>query len=54
MKSQMAKNRPLKIDYVAIVDPRNLEPLKKIEHPCLAAAAIRLGKTRLIDNIFLD
>lgn len=41
------------IDYVAVVDPETLTPFKKITGQCLIALAVRIGKTRLIDNIIL-
>ena len=42
-----------RIDYIAVVDPETLEPMKKIRRPALLAAAVRIGKTRLIDNIII-
>ena len=39
------------VDYLEIVHPETLQPLKKIRPPCLIAAAVRIGKTRLIDNL---
>jgi pantoate--beta-alanine ligase len=42
-----------KVDYIALVDPMTLEPMKKIVRPALLAAAVRIGKTRLIDNIVI-
>lgn len=38
------------IDYVEIVDSDNLESVQKIEKSVLAAIAVKIGKTRLIDN----
>lgn len=43
--------RPNRIDYVALVDPRTFEPVSKLRRTALLAAAIRLGRTRLIDNV---
>lgn len=40
-----------KIDYIAIVNPETLEPVKKIKGEVLVALAVRIGKTRLIDNM---
>lgn len=37
-------------DYLELVDPDTLKPLRVVDRPALAAAAVRLGKTRLIDN----
>jgi pantoate--beta-alanine ligase len=42
------------VDYLECVDPDTLEPLEKIEGPALVAGAIRVGRTRLIDNIALE
>lgn len=41
----------LKIDYVEIVDPEELQPLKKIDDEALIALAVYCGQTRLIDNL---
>ena len=38
------------IDYVAIVDVNTLEDIKTIEGEALAALAVKIGATRLIDN----
>jgi len=42
------------IDYISIADPQTLEELSTIEGPALASLAVRIGKTRLIDNILLE
>lgn len=43
------------IDYVAVVDNENLEPIEKIgETPVLVAIAVRFDNIRLIDNIVLN
>ncbi len=42
------------IDYVSIVNAETLEPLKQIQGNILIALAVKLGKTRLIDNIQLE
>ncbi|MFH1406391.1 MAG: pantoate--beta-alanine ligase, partial [Candidatus Omnitrophota bacterium] len=39
-----------KVEYIKIVDPASLGPVKKIKHDVLIAVAVRIGKTRLIDN----
>lgn len=41
------------IEYVAIVDPDTLEPVRTVDRPALAAVAARVGTTRLIDNVTL-
>ena len=42
------------VDYVAIADPRTLEPLSQAEAGTIVALAARVGRTRLIDNVVLD
>jgi pantoate--beta-alanine ligase len=42
-----------KVDYIVLADPETLRSMKKIRRPALLAAAIRIGKTRLIDNIII-
>ncbi len=41
------------IDYVEIVDPDEIVPLGRIEREALLALAVRVGSTRLIDNVLL-
>ena len=50
MKSMIEAKTHTKIDYVEIVDPETMQPLKRIEDKALIALAVFLGKTRLIDN----
>ena len=40
-------------DYVALVDPAGFEPAKQAEPGHVLAAAARVGRTRLIDNVIL-
>jgi len=42
------------IDYVAVVDAATLEELERIEGATLIALAVKLGKTRLIDNVRVE
>ena len=39
------------IDYIALCNPQNMEPLEKIAGPVMLLGAIGLGKVRLIDNL---
>lgn len=41
-------------EYVAVVDADTLEPLTQLGRPAVLAAAVRLGQTRLIDNVRLE
>lgn len=42
------------IDYVSVADAVSLEELTAIDRPALASLAVRIGGTRLIDNVLLD
>ncbi|MFC2009627.1 pantoate--beta-alanine ligase [Chloroflexota bacterium] len=51
----LIQEEPLaKIDYVSIADPATLEELADIKGPALVSIAVRIGKTRVIDNIILE
>lgn len=41
------------IDYLSICDPETLIDVERIDRPALMALAVRVGKTRLIDNTIL-
>jgi pantoate--beta-alanine ligase len=43
--------RPDAIDYLALVDPITFEPLPRLGRRGLLIGAIRIGRTRLIDNM---
>ncbi len=52
---RMIAAEPLaRIDYVSIVDEESLQPVQRLEGRCLAALAVWIGKTRLIDNCILE
>lgn len=40
-----------RLDYVRLVDSAALEPVRRLDHGTTLAAAIFLGRTRLIDNL---
>lgn len=42
-----------RVDYAEIVDDETLEPLQKVERKALVVLAVRVGKTRLLDNTLL-
>ncbi len=45
---------PCQIDYISIVDPDTMQPVPRIAGPVLVALAVRIGRTRLIDNLTVD
>jgi len=54
MTSLISKEPLAKIEYVSIANAQTLEELSKIDSPALASLAVRIGKTRLIDNMLLE
>ena len=54
MASLIQEEHLAQIDYVSIADTETLEELSLIDHPALASLAVRIGKTRLIDNMLLE
>lgn len=53
--AEMLEEEPdAEIDYVAIVNASTLEDVTTVAGECLAALAVRIGKTRLIDNVKLN
>jgi len=42
------------IDYVSIADTETLEELEEIKPPALVSLAVKIGETRLIDNLVLE
>jgi pantoate--beta-alanine ligase len=54
MTSLISKEPLAKIEYVSIADAETLEELTEIDKPALASLAVRIGKTRLIDNMLLE
>ncbi len=42
------------VDYAEIVDADTFEPVTRIARPCYALLAVFLGRTRLIDNLYVE
>jgi pantoate--beta-alanine ligase len=43
-----------RVDYAEIVDAETFEPLLLLSKPCFVVLAVFIGKTRLIDNLFIE
>jgi len=54
MTALIQKEPLARIDYVSIADAKTLEELNLLDRPALASLAVRIGKTRLIDNMPLE
>jgi len=52
--TDLIQKQPLAtIDYVSIADVKTLDELETVNPPALVSLAVKIGKTRLIDNIVL-
>lgn len=54
VKEKLSKHQLIEIEYISVVNPETLDDIKVIAGRILMAIAIRLGKTRLIDNIIVE
>jgi pantoate--beta-alanine ligase len=51
----LIESEPLaRLDYAELVNADDLSPLDEVTNHALLALAVFIGKTRLIDNVFLD
>ncbi|MFC1870383.1 pantoate--beta-alanine ligase [Chloroflexota bacterium] len=53
MAALIQQQPPAKIDYISIADTETLDELDTVNPPALVSMAVKIGKTRLIDNIVL-
>jgi pantoate--beta-alanine ligase len=54
MREVVRSHSGAEIDYIAIVHPETLSDLEAVEAKSLLALAVRVGKARLIDNLYVD
>ena len=51
----LIKSEPLaEIEYIEIVAPQSLQGIEKIKKPVVICLAVKIGKTRLIDNLVVE
>jgi pantoate--beta-alanine ligase len=53
MRKVLASEPLAAVDYAEVVDAEAFEPVTRVSRPCYALLAVFLGKTRLIDNLFI-
>ncbi len=53
MRAVFAEEKSVTIDYIEIADVESLESLETMRQGAVILVAVRLGKTRLIDNLVL-
>ncbi|MFC1676427.1 pantoate--beta-alanine ligase [Planctomycetota bacterium] len=54
MRKTLERAPDIKIEYISILNAETLEPADKADKTILAAIAVKVGNTRLIDNILVD
>ncbi len=52
-RAEIEKEPLARVEYARVCDPETLEEIATVEGETLLALAVRVGKTRLIDNTFL-
>lgn len=50
----LGAERQARVDYAEIVDAESFEPVIRVSQPCYVLLAVFIGKTRLIDNLFVE
>lgn len=54
LRAALAREPLAQTEYVSVADPDSLQELKSVESDALFSMAVRIGKTRLIDNFELQ
>jgi pantoate--beta-alanine ligase len=54
MQEVLREKPGVTVEYIAVVNPETLAPVKTADKTTIVALAARIGSTRLIDNIVLD
>ncbi|OQZ03912.1 MAG: pantoate--beta-alanine ligase [Candidatus Brocadia sp. UTAMX1] len=53
MEKIISQSKSATIDYISVVNPETLESVQKAQSGDVVVLAVRIGKTRLIDNVIL-
>ena len=54
MTTVIQKHLLATIDYVSRADAGTLDELDRVSPPALVSLAVKIGRTRLIDNVVLE
>ena len=54
MRALIQKQPLANIAYISIADPETLDELERVKSPSLVSLAVKIGSTRLIDNVVLQ
>ena len=50
----LSRETRVQVEYLELVDPETMQPVSEVRGPVRAAAAIRVGGVRLIDNLLCE
>jgi pantoate--beta-alanine ligase len=54
MQTVLQQEKGIEIDYIEVVDHETLEPLSSVKDVMVLLVAVRIGSTRLIDNLVIQ
>jgi len=54
LRRTLGKERLAAVDYAEIVDAESFEPAVRVSKACYVLLAVFIGKTRLIDNLYVE
>ena len=54
MRGGLEAHPGVEVEYIAVADPRSLEPVSSADEGTVVLIAARVGSTRLIDNVILS
>jgi pantoate--beta-alanine ligase len=54
LQGMLSAERLATVDYVEIVDAQSFEPVVRVSSACYVLLAVFIGKTRLIDNLYVE
>jgi pantoate--beta-alanine ligase len=54
LRRQLDSERLARVDYAEVVDAETFEPLVRVSKPSYILLAVFVGKTRLIDNLYVE
>ena len=54
LRRKLGAERLARVDYAEIVDAESFEPVLRVGKPCYVLLAVFIGKTRLIDNLYVE
>src|SRR5260370_2088803 len=54
LQRTLGAERRARVDYAEVVDAASFEPVMRVSKPCYVLLAVFIGKTRLIDNLYIE